>query len=107
VEAWIAAMAERDFVIGTRFHGAMAALLAGTPALVICHDSRTTEMCRFLGVPNTDLATFNASSLDALFASVDLATYHSRRRVLAGEYVAFLEAEGLKPRGDEEAAARS
>jgi Polysaccharide pyruvyl transferase len=34
VEQWIDDMRELDFVVGTRFHGAMAALLAGTPAFV-------------------------------------------------------------------------
>jgi len=45
-----------DFAIGTRFHGNMAAMLSGIPALWIVHDSRTQEFCDHLGLPNAPLA---------------------------------------------------
>ena len=40
-----------DFVIGTRIHGTMLALQAGTPALCIAHDSRTLELCQTMKMP--------------------------------------------------------
>ena len=49
---WIDALRDRDFVFGTRIHGNIAALLAGTPATVLCHDSRTLELCRYFDIPH-------------------------------------------------------
>lgn len=48
---WIDYMRERSFCFGTRIHGTIAALIAGTPAALIVHDSRTVEMADIMGVP--------------------------------------------------------
>lgn len=48
---WIDAIRGYDFVFGNRFHGNMVALQHGVPACVVCHDTRTEEMCRFLAMP--------------------------------------------------------
>lgn len=43
-----------DFCFGTRFHGNIAALLSGVPALWLIHDMRTKELCEQLGLPAID-----------------------------------------------------
>jgi hypothetical protein len=48
---WMDFLQRFDFVVGTRFHGAVLALQVGVPAAVVAHDSRTYEMCTTLGVP--------------------------------------------------------
>lgn len=48
---WIAYMRQRSFCFGTRIHGTVAALIAGTPASLIVHDSRTIELAQIMGVP--------------------------------------------------------
>ncbi len=48
---WIEDLRGRDFVFGTRIHGTIAALLAGTPAYVFAHDSRTLGTGRVLRHP--------------------------------------------------------
>lgn len=48
-----------DFCVGTRFHGNMAALQAGVPALWIEHDMRTRELCEHLGLPSVPHARLN------------------------------------------------
>ncbi len=45
---WIADLAEFDFSFGTRIHGNIAALIAGTPAFVLAPDSRTLELAAVL-----------------------------------------------------------
>ena len=40
---WIDYMKQRSFCFGTRIHGTVAALIAGTPAVLIVHDSRTVK----------------------------------------------------------------
>lgn len=57
---WLDELAGYDFAYGTRIHGNIAALLAGTPAVVLAHDSRTLELCRYFDLPHrmlTDLPT--------------------------------------------------
>jgi hypothetical protein len=48
---WIDELRGFDFAYGTRIHGNVAALLAGTPAVVLVHDSRTLELCRYFDIP--------------------------------------------------------
>jgi hypothetical protein len=51
VEQWLAYAKHQDFLIGTRLHGTIAALLAGTPAVLVLHDTRTAEAARYLRMP--------------------------------------------------------
>lgn len=54
---WIKYMQQRSFCFGTRIHGTIAALIAGTPATLIVHDSRTAEMADIMGVPRVPCET--------------------------------------------------
>lgn len=49
---WVGCMGTMSASLGTRFHGNVAALLAGTPALFLVHDMRTRELCELLRVPH-------------------------------------------------------
>ncbi|WP_234389132.1 polysaccharide pyruvyl transferase family protein [Streptomyces sp. AS58] len=59
---WIAELRGYDFAYGTRIHGNIAALLAGTPAVVLTHDSRTLELCRYFGIPHRPLSGLPADT---------------------------------------------
>ena len=48
---WMDFLRRFDFVVGTRFHGAMLAIQAGVPAACITHDSRTEELCTTMCIP--------------------------------------------------------
>ncbi len=52
VEEWVGCTGTLSASLGTRFHGNVAALLAGTPALFLVHDMRTRELCELLRVPH-------------------------------------------------------
>jgi hypothetical protein len=54
VQMWLDYLASRDFVIGTRLHGTIAGLLAGTPSVLIVHDSRTREMANIMSIPSVE-----------------------------------------------------
>ena len=52
---WFEHLAGRQFVLGTRLHGGIAALLAGTPAYLVAHDSRTLELAQYHAIPHTGI----------------------------------------------------
>lgn len=55
IEEWRTSISKCSFSLGTRFHGNLIALLSGIPAHVICHDTRTKELCELGGVPHSML----------------------------------------------------
>ncbi|MFE0674449.1 polysaccharide pyruvyl transferase family protein [Streptomyces sp. NPDC058867] len=59
---WIDELRGYDFAYGTRIHGNIAALLAGTPAVVLTHDSRTLELCRYFDIPHRQLSGLPANT---------------------------------------------
>lgn len=68
---WIAEMGPRDVVLGSRAHGTMAALAAGTPGVLIAHDGRTGELARTMHLPQLDAeAVTGAATLSGALAHV-------------------------------------
>jgi hypothetical protein len=90
VRAWMDFVRRFDFVVGTRFHGAMLAIQAGVPAGCITHDSRTQEMCETMGVPHRHYDEINgritADNLLDLF-DFDPERYGETRRTLLQRYL--------------------
>lgn len=74
LEYWLNDMAKDDLYVGTRIHGAIAAILAGTPALLITHDNRTVELADLMGIPSLPVNEFEVAmlyDLPALTQSID------------------------------------
>lgn len=61
---WMDYLSTFDFSFGTRIHGTIAALLAGTPGLILAHDSRTLELAEYHEIPHT-LLKAGSSAIDA------------------------------------------
>jgi len=95
VADWIDAVRGYDFVFGNRFHGNMVALQHGVPACVVCHDTRTEEMCRFLGLPYVNIVDLKSVDVKALYDKVDAAALNNRYKTLYPQYVDFLRANNL------------
>jgi hypothetical protein len=93
VPGWMDFLKRFDFVVGTRFHGAMLAIQVGVPAGVIAHDSRTFEMCTTMGVPvvmDGDVeGPLTAERLPELFP-FDADAFLDKRRTLHGRYSQIL-----------------
>lgn len=99
VQAWHAAMAGHDLVLGSRFHGTLIGVLAGSPGLFLVHDARTHELCELLAAPRLDVRELDCRDgildlralLDTLDVEPMLAAYPARYRA----YAEFLTENGL------------
>ncbi len=101
---WQRFLATQDFACGSRFHGNVAALLAGIPAFQLAHDSRTVELARFHQIPYQEYpieAHVPAEELDAsaLYEQCDLTAFNAAREPNRDLWFAFLDRNGL-PHGD-------
>jgi hypothetical protein len=54
LESWIEFLSKKKFSFGTRLHCTIAALIAGTPATLVAHDSRTIETALAMHLPFVD-----------------------------------------------------
>lgn len=66
IDQWIADAKKDDLYIGTRIHGAVASILAGTPAILITHDNRTNELARAMGIPALSIGKFEIDDISCL-----------------------------------------
>jgi hypothetical protein len=98
VDDWLRAIEGYDFVFGTRFHGCIIALQRGVPAVVICHDTRTEDMCRFLGLPYVSIIEWADIDLGRLYELIDPASLQRRYAELYPKYVEFLRVNRLRPK---------
>ncbi|UIP58055.1 hypothetical protein DSM26151_09250 [Agromyces marinus] len=89
-EPWTAFLRERQFAFGTRIHGTIAALAAGTPAMLLSHDARTLELAEYHCIPFQLVG--EAASVDAadLAATVDFTGFNAFRAEASSRFASFL-----------------
>ncbi|MEU3233235.1 polysaccharide pyruvyl transferase family protein [Nocardiopsis alba] len=93
---WIESLRDHDFSFGTRIHGNIAALLAGTPAVVLCHDSRTLELCRYFDIPHRRIRDLSAETDAAeLYAEADFTAMLEGHSERFSRFTSFLEKNGV------------
>lgn len=90
-QEWFEWINEYDFSVGTRFHGNVAALLNGVPAVVLTHDSRTKELCEFAAIPHASVSDVQELDLQRLYDEANFDLFESRYNSLYREYVRFLD----------------
>ncbi|WP_435853867.1 polysaccharide pyruvyl transferase family protein [Streptomyces misionensis] len=97
---WIEDLRRFDFSFGSRIHGNIAALLAGTPATVLCGDSRTLELCRYFEIPHRrlDQAAKDPASADPalLYAQADFGALVGNHGERFARFTGFMERNGLR-----------
>lgn len=99
IDEWIEAMRGFDFYFGSRVHGAISSLLAGTPACLVTHDSRTMELGEFAEIPSMwieDVGALTRDRLEEISSAIDLDRFERRMKMIYADYVRFLEANGLE-----------
>jgi hypothetical protein len=94
---WISYMRGFDFAFGTRIHGNIVALLAGTPAYVLAHDSRTLELARYFDMPYRRIDQLPADvDAAALHAEADYGPLLNGHAARFAAFAGFLQRHGLK-----------
>jgi hypothetical protein len=94
---WIEFLRGVDFVFGSRAHGNLVSLIAGTPCYVLAHDSRTLELARYYDVPHRPLPS-DPLTIDplALYESADYAALNSGHPARWATFQAYLRRHGLR-----------
>ncbi|MBK3626406.1 polysaccharide pyruvyl transferase family protein [Streptomyces asoensis] len=93
---WIDDLRDFDYSFGSRIHGNIAALLAGTPATVLAFDSRTLELCRYFEIPHRLLSEVPADLDPAeLYEEADFTGLTGNHKERFDRFTAFLDKNGL------------
>ena len=93
---WLETLRGMDFAFGTRIHGNISALLAGTPAYVFAHDTRTLEIARYFEIPHQVMADV-PPDVDAaeLYAEADYGPMLAGHPARFATFTAYLARHGL------------
>lgn len=97
-ESWIAYIKSKGFCVGTRIHGTIAALIGGTPAMLITHDSRTLEMARSMYIPYIQSTSLNLDrdiDFDVLKKQCDLSSYRNGYASYYHRFMRYFDDNGL------------
>ncbi|GKQ37219.1 hypothetical protein ALMP_37580 [Streptomyces sp. A012304] len=94
---WMDELREFDYSFGSRIHGNIAALLAGTPATVLAFDSRTLELCRYFEIPHKLLSEV-PEDLDPadLYEKADFSALTGNHKERFDRFTTFLDRHGLE-----------
>lgn len=96
LNSWFEYMKNLDFTFGARFHGNMAGILLGVPALNMVFDTRTREMCEYLNLPYMHLKDFNSDmTINDLYRKADFSLFNHTFPVKYKTYRDFLIKNGL------------
>lgn len=94
---WIDALKKADFSFGPRIHGAVASILAGTPAMLIAHDSRTVELAEVHGIPYLELQDISEDlTVQDLALMTDYSKFNKMHTQYVDRIVSFAHAHGLE-----------
>lgn len=94
---WMSELGQRQLSFGTRIHGNIVSLLAGTPAIVLAHDSRTLELARYHQIPHRQISELSPeeATAEALYAAADFSGFTDGHAARFRHYVDYLEQHGL------------
>lgn len=93
---WIEYLEGFDFSFGTRIHGTISSILAGTPAMLFAHDSRTQELADYHAIPHKRITEVSAETDAAeLVADCDYSEFNARLPETFDRFTAFLEKNDL------------
>lgn len=75
---WIENLQQYCLSMGTRLHGCIAGILSGTPSLLLCHDSRTSEIASFFDLPHLNQAETEKLDLNRISDVINAAQINDK-----------------------------
>lgn len=93
---WFEFIKNFDFVLGTRFHGCMAALINDVPAFMITHDTRTDELANLLKIPHKTINEVDKINIEEIIENTDYSKFEKNYLNLFNNYVDFLDINGIE-----------
>lgn len=95
--SWIDFLATRDLSFGTRVHGNIVSVLAGTPAVFMPFDARTRELVNYHGFAHlTPKQVAMGGSLSQWLDRIDFSTPEKNHPENFRRYVDFLNRNGIR-----------
>jgi len=97
-DSWVNYMKTRQFCAGTRIHGTVASIIAGIPATLIVHDSRTLEMAQSMSIPHvlsSEIDPTGSLNLPGLLRPEGLATLAANYPRYRTKYMEFFKENNL------------
>ena len=93
---WINYLSKFDFSFGTRIHGNITSLLAGTPAVVLAHDSRTKELAEYFEIPYKSIDLVNENfDANSLYQDADYTKMNSGHKDRFNHFINFCNKNSL------------
>lgn len=97
VPSWLEHMSNMDLSIGSRFHGTVAGLVAGTPSILIADDARKREFMMYHKMPGIASHEITEDlTLEDVVASVDFSELEANHKKNFEHFTSFLDVCGLK-----------
>ncbi|MGW1060333.1 polysaccharide pyruvyl transferase family protein [Micromonospora rubida] len=93
---WMDYLSGFDFNFGTRIHGTITALIAGTPGYLFAHDSRTLELARYFDIPHRIMKDVSADvDAVALYDEADYTALNNGHKARFETMMSFLARHDL------------
>ena len=97
IQDWKNFVKQFRFVIGTRVHGSILSLNSGVPALCTNSDSRATEMCSLLKIPQIKgIAVTSFNDVLDIYANIDYSEMNASYPNLYKNFQTFMQSNGLE-----------
>lgn len=101
IESWISFLRSYSCAVNTRIHGTIISIMAGIPAICICHDTRTTELAKRLMLPHLTVTRFIQLRYEIreIFkeSAFDGSAFDQNRAETAAAYRDMINEAGLSP----------
>lgn len=94
--SWLEYLSGVDFSFGTRIHGNIAAVIAGTPAFIFASDGRILELARYHNIPHMPVGDLSEETdIFKVYEQADFAEVRRGHAERFAHYAGFLEKNGL------------
>lgn len=95
--SWIEYLSTRDFNFGSRIHGDICSLLAGTPCYILASDGRVKELAEYHNIPHMSLFDIkDDTNIFDLYEKADYTLLKKGHKDRVSHYLDFLDRNGVK-----------